>query len=145
LPAAADTGFTQVTLTALREFALARNDGYVIYAHSKGALNPTDFNGGGARSMFRRCIEKLADGRALAREPRRGWLPLADARVAPGYDRAGAAVLRRRGLVGAPRLPADAAASRDGDAMAFGALDRGEPGHAVARPAAGWPALELFG
>ena len=55
--AEADTGFTQVTLTALREFALAGNDGYVLYAHNKGAMNNTEFNTRWRRSMFYYVIE----------------------------------------------------------------------------------------
>ncbi len=56
-----DDGFTQVTLSALREFALEGNDGYVVYAHNKGALNNTSFNQEWRRSMFQRVVENWSE------------------------------------------------------------------------------------
>lgn len=57
----ATEGYTQVTLTALREFALAGNNGYVLYAHNKGAMNNTPFNAAWRRTMFKYCIEDWED------------------------------------------------------------------------------------
>jgi hypothetical protein len=50
-------GYTQVTLSALRDFARRGHAGYVLYAHSKGAMNNNPFNDAWRRSMFRRVIE----------------------------------------------------------------------------------------
>jgi hypothetical protein len=48
--AESDTGFEQVTLNKLYEFAL-NNDGYVLYAHNKGTFNKTAFNQAWRMSM----------------------------------------------------------------------------------------------
>jgi hypothetical protein len=49
----ADEGFEQVTLKAVREYAL-EHDGAVCYAHTKGAQDVTDF-----RAKWRRSMTKL--------------------------------------------------------------------------------------
>ena len=58
--AQADEGFTQITLSALREFA-QDHDGAVIYAHSKGALNHTEFNRRWLKTMLHYTIDYWVD------------------------------------------------------------------------------------
>lgn len=58
--ATAQEGFTQVTLAALRTFALCPGcspDGLVFYGHNKGALNNTEINRRWRRSMYRHVFE----------------------------------------------------------------------------------------
>jgi hypothetical protein len=50
--AEADQGYEQVTLKAVREYAL-HNDGAVLYAHTKGASNKGDL---GPNSLWRRAM-----------------------------------------------------------------------------------------
>jgi hypothetical protein len=65
----ADAGYEQLTLSAVRDFAVA-NPGYVIlYAHTKGARDNSEWNACWRRSMTRRvvggwrlCAGLLADG-----------------------------------------------------------------------------------
>jgi hypothetical protein len=51
----ADAGFEQVTLAAVRRYAI-ENDGAVMYAHTKGAQDVTDFRAKWRRSMTRRVV-----------------------------------------------------------------------------------------
>jgi len=53
--AEADEGFEQVTLNAVREYALA-HDGAVLYAHTKGAADASQFRAQWRRSMTRRVV-----------------------------------------------------------------------------------------
>lgn len=65
-----DTGFEQTTLTALHQWAQASpGDAIVLYAHTKGAYNQTDWNAAWRRSMtlyvaggWQECAGILADG-----------------------------------------------------------------------------------
>ena len=51
----ADSGFEQVTLAAVREYAQS-NEGAVLYCHSKGSADVTDFRAKWRRSMTRLLI-----------------------------------------------------------------------------------------
>lgn len=53
--AEADSGFEQVTLKAVREYAL-EHDGAICYAHTKGAADVTEFRKAWRRSMTRIVI-----------------------------------------------------------------------------------------
>jgi hypothetical protein len=53
--AEADEGFEQVTLRAVREYAL-EHDGAVCYAHTKGAADATEFRKAWRRSMTRLVV-----------------------------------------------------------------------------------------
>lgn len=65
-----DTGFEQVTLAALRAWVHdAREDAAVLYAHTKGAHDVTEWNATWRRSMtrrvvgnWRRCVRLLGEG-----------------------------------------------------------------------------------
>lgn len=51
----ADEGYEQLTLDAVRDYALG-HDGAVLYCHTKGAADPTDFNARWRRSMTKRLV-----------------------------------------------------------------------------------------
>jgi hypothetical protein len=51
----ADSGFEQVTLAKIREYAI-EHDGAVLYCHSKGAADATQFRAAWRRSMTRRVV-----------------------------------------------------------------------------------------
>jgi hypothetical protein len=53
--AEADEGYEQVTINALREW-VQRNDGAVMYAHTKGSSDVTKFRADWRRSMCRRVV-----------------------------------------------------------------------------------------
>ena len=70
--AESDTGWEQVTLAPLYEFAL-KNDGYLYYAHTKSSINHNTFGVKHRRSMtyftavnWKDCIDKLDEGYAMA-------------------------------------------------------------------------------
>jgi hypothetical protein len=53
----ADSGFEQVTLAKVREYAQT-HDGAVLYAHTKGAADATEFRKAWRRSMTRRVVSE---------------------------------------------------------------------------------------
>jgi len=64
-------GWEQPTLDEIHEFSL-NNDGYVLYAHTKGAANPEEPNPSWRKSMthfnilkWREAVEKLKDHQAV--------------------------------------------------------------------------------
>ena len=52
----ADSGFEQVTLAKVREYALDHPDNAVLYCHSKGSADATEFRKAWRRSMTRRVV-----------------------------------------------------------------------------------------
>lgn len=60
-----ETGFEQVTLSSLQSDLVGGQTSAVLYAHTKGAYNPTHLNAAWRRSMTRRLVGDWA--RCLAR------------------------------------------------------------------------------
>jgi hypothetical protein len=63
----ADEGWEQVTLAAVKTYA-AERDGAVLYAHTKGAHDNTEFRAAWRRSMCRRVVERWRENLAALDE-----------------------------------------------------------------------------